>query len=600
MKQTSVLVLAIASLLIVTTDAIKYLANANSDARTGDGKTGSSNSLYTVHRSHPDCDCKGNLFPHPCYHRYTAKQGLRQWHSIFNISALANKSQYWKAGVPWQLSFEVTSDEDIDREFSFGGGTHGFFMIRVPGRADEKQMTIQDRVRAGPRTALFSYRGLPEDSPEAFMASEPELMQRIWFTQICLKPVTCAEYSCPDPYTLKKDPDKVVGDSDMECCEKVKCSAFKCEPTTMWSEPADKNTSFGNSVDACCKPKLCPTDICKDTGMKPKVAGTAGSTKEECCHLTLCSEYVCSNEEKWILKENKDLTLKGDTDKECCEPRLCSAYSCSDNSLWKRRDDAEDLVGSTDQACCDAVFCSEHTCSDTTKMKLRESSTQGSTDAQCCMPKLCSDHSCPAGFKVIKDATRISGSTDAQCCLKKSSLKCKDYTCSDSSKFKLKHPLPEHGDSDDECCDELNCKDWTCSPDTQWLGRPDTQEEGFLGYSNEECCAPRLCQHYSCSSSTKWMKKIDSPTHRNQGSTDKECCEPRYCDTFSPVDPTKWKPKPESASGIKLQGSTPHECLDAAYCSTYECQDGEDSKKKGAEKIRGSTEMECCMAPEEM
>eukprot|EP00933_Yihiella_yeosuensis_P017222 TRINITY_DN14449_c0_g1_i1.p1 TRINITY_DN14449_c0_g1~~TRINITY_DN14449_c0_g1_i1.p1 ORF type:complete len:618 (-),score=87.73 TRINITY_DN14449_c0_g1_i1:497-2350(-) len=574
-----------------------------------------------------DCGCPGNQFPSACDGTYQA-DGLRLWRDLWNVDSLRTaQNSHWKHGRNWYLSVKVTSADELEQEFAFGGrGKDGSLVIKVKPGVINQTITVNGSVGGTSDDTIFQYRGPVGKVPKK-LKHLADHVRYINFTNVCLRPKLCKEYTCSDYSRMKLTTDATkFGNTDNECCDIARCSDFQCLPATQWTAKSDAATRDGREHHLCCDPILCkdqPESLCPAATHFPIAlhgSGLRGSTQDECCEETKCILRGCSSDTKWKLKADA-VNITGRQDTMCCDPIHCANYTCKDPkkklNLTLAALTTEEGQGSSDEECCVDSLCKDYTCSDSTKWEswnitdetAKDKSFKGNItgfgDERCCKPKYCKDFKCPKKtHDPILGRKGFLGSTAEQCCIPKT---CDNYKCSDPLKWvKASVQAGGNGDkvrrgsTDAECCTKLKCTDHICTPLTQWTVKNSTElEDGNLqGSTNELCCNPVYCESYTCSAATKWYKKVDTNSFKFQGKTDEECCQPKYCRDYFTRWPTKWERKINGNGTVDelAVGSTDEECYTPLFCSAYSCVDETKMLVPNSQTLRGSTDEECCIS----
>eukprot|EP00930_Biecheleria_cincta_P031319 TRINITY_DN2173_c0_g2_i1.p1 TRINITY_DN2173_c0_g2~~TRINITY_DN2173_c0_g2_i1.p1 ORF type:complete len:657 (-),score=114.07 TRINITY_DN2173_c0_g2_i1:20-1735(-) len=510
----------------------------------------------------------------------------------------------WALKRRWQFKAKVTSGYTIPLLFGFPGG-NGFFMFNVSASASEQVIDLKGDVMSDAADVALEYRGT---SPSVISTHS------VIFSELCLRQLPCTEFQGCVPsyhYTAKANDS---GDTFDQCCEAVMCKgSVTCAPTTQWEQEPDFNTRMGNTMQACCKPKLCTEDLCNSTQYSPKNGtGILGSTVGECCNPRYCADYTgCSagKDEAKLSDSNDDGTPRlGSTDSECCNVVPCADFNCSTgDNLWTSPAEPSGH-GHTAAQCCEPLFCANFSCASTKYTDKANAPVQGNTTDRCCEPLMCTNYTCANDTMTLMNRPETrKGSTDGECCEPKL---CKDYSCSDQTKY-VKKPLTIElngvgqisrlGFSDAECCSPVYCHDFSCTS-SKWTSRNLTSDDTTLGSTFEECCDKIFCTAYTCTTDydgdgngTMWYKRVDTNAFRWQGSTDEECCHPVYCSQYTTSSPTKWKRKVQGSE--PLLGSTDRECYNPLMCDKFcGCDKANKILRPDANNTQGSTVAECCEA----
>lgn len=558
--------------------------------------------------------CEFNVMPHP-EHTYDAR-GLSTMGNVFrgdNLTELRDvlsEMPAWALKRKWQFKAKVTSGYNVPLKFGFPGG-NGFLMVTVPASVSEQVLEVISEVESTAGDVSFEYRG-----------TTPSVLSQhsVVFSDLCLRQLPCSEFEgCLPSYYYQRKADS-SGDRFNQCCDKVYCEqTVHCEPTTQWEEAEDFGERMGNDAQHCCKPKLCPADICNGTTYSPKKgSGILGSNKTECCDARYCADYTgCSakDSEHKLSEKLEDGTHRlGSTDEECCAITPCSEFNCSTaDGMWTTPAGSRG-GGHTLAECCEPLLCANFSCEPASKYKaLASAPVQGYSLDRCCEPIFCSAYNCSnESMVLVSGSAKRKGSTDEECC---ESKLCKDYNCSSQSKYVKRAVVIEVdggagqisriGFSDGECCSPVYCSAFSCTS-TKWKNQNQSDNDtDKLGSTFEECCDKTFCTDYVCSTDydgdgngTMWYKRIDTNAFKWQGSTDEECCHPLYCSQYTTENPTKWKRKVQGSGG-PLLGSTDRECYEQLMCDAFcGCDKVGKVQRPDAKTTTGSTAEECCEAVE--
>jgi len=558
-----------------------------------------------------DGACYLNVFPDPT--SIVKLQGFKQFTDVISADQLgklqANLPSEWIIGTKWRLTFtaEVSSKDDV--ELRFGGGA---FAIKIPGikKGAYKQIfSVEDAVATTKNETRWEY-------------TSKQICDRVVLSQICLQPVLCETFQCPERITKHKG-DLAVGSTLHECCEPPRCETFAC-PEGMVTNP---ETETGTTESECCMVPLCPQDICNVTGWSPKPgSGLSGSNLTACCQRIPCPLWTCSNSTTMKNKgadffgqsdedccaDNfgctadicKDPALKlksdwnatyGSTQDLCCEPRLCVDYSCPNVTYFKPKG-KEGLVGWSEQECCDAILCDSSPVCDTddkTYVKKNFTGLLGNSLEQCCDRLSCRDYTCSNSTTLKSKGTDFFGNTDEQCC---EQMFCTGNECiSKPLTHKLKDGYAKIvGSTLDQCCDQQLCKDFDCGDASLWEPKNSTDENPLIGTTVGQCCKPVLCSAYNCSEG--WARNRSA----RLGNTDEQCCTLSICEDFSCTPATKWIQKPThiSVDGVDQPriGYRYEDCCTPIFCTYADvCSPGTKlANLDDSSEYQGSTQEECC------
>eukprot|EP00931_Biecheleriopsis_adriatica_P079292 TRINITY_DN52698_c0_g1_i2.p1 TRINITY_DN52698_c0_g1~~TRINITY_DN52698_c0_g1_i2.p1 ORF type:complete len:630 (+),score=78.50 TRINITY_DN52698_c0_g1_i2:46-1935(+) len=585
---------------------------------------------------------RSDICPHGLQNRYPAgmplRIGMAETHGakpldpVFDANDMATLQQAlgndadWKIGRQWYLKIKFASESHEDRVFGFAGANGGFLAITAP-KGQAAVVEVNDSVGQPADRVEFEYRGTPDvaayigrerrgadptvasasdPTPISFNATGNESGYPLWssgkviMTEICLSPLTCDLFKCPEHSRLIAA--GIKGYSERECCTRKVCKeeAVSCSPSTQYRQH-DNYTSvvhpkLGYNRDTCCVPIVCTGQMCvNDTKWKDLEGweNTLGSTKAECCEALWCTNYQCSVPALMTKHdfERNGTHRKGSTDADCCEPITCDKYSCqalTDPPIYAHKFGAGTIMGKSRDVCCDMLYCANFSCPNDTKWH----------------PKVDTNH------------FMFRGNTTDQCCEK---TLCNSYTCSKDSLQKKANQDERQGSTDDECCEKKLCADWQCSDPTMWVAKPDEyslMNTDRRGWSDEECCDKVFCLPQHCDPATQWKpkvycadfvcdtdfnntgqgtawwRKVDTNHYRWQGSTNEECCWPKYCSQYDTIYPTRWKRKTDPS----LKGSTDPECYEKLLCREYCCADHDKVHIPDVGFRQGSTDEECCIA----
>jgi len=553
--------------------------------------------------------CEFNVFPNPTY-TFDAR-GVSTFGDLIsgaNLTGLHTALEatgVWNLNRQWQFKAKVSSGYKVPLEFGFPGGD-GFDFFNVSASASDQIIDKIGAVKCEAGEVSLEYRGT---TPGVLSTHS------VLFSDICFRQLPCSSFEGCVPAYHYKVLTNTSGDIFDQCCEAVYCrDTMSCTPSTQWEEEPDFATRMGNTLQTCCKPKLCPAGICNSTQFVAKSgSGYVGSTEYECCNPRYCADYKgcdAGNDEAKLSDNNDDGTPRlGSTDNECCNVVPCSEFNCSTgDGLWTAPAEPAGH-GHSAAGCCEPLFCANFSCASTKYTDNANAPIQGNSTERCCQPLFCSNYNCSTVTMVpMTSASTRMGSTDDECCEPKL---CKDYSCSDTTKY-VKKPLvveeegvgeiSRMGFTDEECCSPVYCKDFSCTS-SKWQSMNLSSDDTTLGSTFETCCDKIYCEKYICTTDydgdgngTQWYKRMDTNAFKWQGSTDEECCHPKYCSQYTTSsDASKWSRKIQSTEAIL--GSTDRECYDPTMCDKFcGCNTAGQVLRPDANNTQGSSVGECCEA----
>jgi len=243
-----------------------------------------------------------------------------------------------------------------------------------------------------PESATQAFRSLDQNRDGAL--TPDELEAEIFASAHAA--VTCTFHTCPEGFKMKSGAAEIVGNNDLDCCDKTCASqAQSCSKTGFRLRPdASEVLVTADAVDAVCCEKTCGGFECPSGWKATSNPDRIVQPSQEVCCLKTCELHVCDASTDLTLRGDAALTA-GNTDDDCCV-RTCRSYTCSQDG-YLLRSDAADITGGVG----------------------------GNSDAACCT-KSCALFRCVGKFAQVDSAANIIGNSAEVCCQLSKKTEAKD------------------------------------------------------------------------------------------------------------------------------------------------------------------------------